>query len=39
MGYLDWEKLKVNFLGRFFPLEIKEEKVLEFINLRQGLYE
>ncbi|WMV29627.1 hypothetical protein MTR67_023012 [Solanum verrucosum] len=35
-GPLDWEKFKVAFLERFFPLEMREEKVLEFINLRQG---
>ncbi|WMV25576.1 hypothetical protein MTR67_018961 [Solanum verrucosum] len=35
-GPLDWEKFKVAFLDRLFPLEIMEAKVLEFINLRQG---
>jgi len=24
------------FLDRFFPLELREAKVLEFINLKQG---
>ncbi|XP_049365847.1 uncharacterized protein LOC125830718 [Solanum verrucosum] len=35
-GALDWEKLKVSFLDRFFPLEMIEVKVLKFINLHQG---
>jgi len=35
-GPLDWEKFKVAFLDRFFPFEMREAKVLEFINLRQG---
>ncbi|WMV29929.1 hypothetical protein MTR67_023314 [Solanum verrucosum] len=30
------EKFKVAFLDRFFPLEIRAAKVLEFINLHQG---
>lgn len=34
-GPLDWEKFKVAFLDRFFPLVIREAKVLEFINLCQ----
>jgi len=33
---LDLEKFKVDFLDRFFPLEMREAKVLEFINLHQG---
>ncbi|KAH0644892.1 hypothetical protein KY284_032776 [Solanum tuberosum] len=32
-GPLDWEKFKVAFLDRLFPLEMREAKVLEFINL------
>ncbi|WMV41875.1 hypothetical protein MTR67_035260 [Solanum verrucosum] len=35
-GPLEWEKFKSTFLDRFFPLEMRETKVLEFINLRQG---
>ncbi|WMV50223.1 hypothetical protein MTR67_043608 [Solanum verrucosum] len=35
-GPLDWEKFKASFHDRFFPLEMREAKVLEFINLRQG---
>ena len=34
-GPLDWEEFKVAFLDRFFPLELREAKVQEFINLRQ----
>jgi len=33
-GPLDWEKFKGDFLDCLFPLEMKEEKVLEFINLQ-----
>ncbi|WMV25523.1 hypothetical protein MTR67_018908 [Solanum verrucosum] len=36
VGPLDWEKFKVAFLDRFFPFEMREAKVLEFINLDQG---
>ncbi len=36
VGPLDWEKFKAAFLDRFFPFEMTEAKVLEFINLRQG---
>ena len=35
-GPHNWEKFKVAFFYRFFPLEIREDKVLKFINLRQG---
>lgn len=35
-GPLDWEKFKVAFLDGFFPLEMKEANLLEFINLLQG---
>ena len=34
-GPLTWEIFKTTFLDRFFPRELKEEKVVEFINLRQ----
>ena len=30
------ELFKTTFLGRFFPIEMKEAKVEEFINLKQG---
>ena len=33
---MTWEIFKVGFLDRFFPRNMKEEKVVEFINLRQG---
>ncbi|WMV14300.1 hypothetical protein MTR67_007685 [Solanum verrucosum] len=33
---IEWERLKSAFLDRFFPLELREPKVLEFINLSQG---
>ncbi|XP_049414714.1 uncharacterized protein LOC125877469 [Solanum stenotomum] len=35
-GPLDWEKFKSALLDRFFPVEMREAKGLEFINLRQG---
>ncbi|TMX04331.1 hypothetical protein EJD97_009754, partial [Solanum chilense] len=34
-GPVTWDILKVAFLDRFFPREIREEKVTEFINLCQ----
>ncbi|KAH0673709.1 hypothetical protein KY284_024796 [Solanum tuberosum] len=33
---VDWELFKSVFLDRFFPLELREQKMQEFINLRQG---
>ena len=36
---LDQKKLKDVFIDRFFPLEISEAKVLEFIKLHQKKYE
>ncbi|WMV58189.1 hypothetical protein MTR67_051574 [Solanum verrucosum] len=35
-GPIDWEKFKVVFLDRFFPVEMREANIFEFINLRQG---
>ena len=35
-GPLTWEIFKKAFLDRFFPREIREAKLLEFINLRLG---
>lgn len=35
-GPIVWEKFKVAFSNRFFPVEMTEAKVLEFINLHQG---
>ena len=31
-----WELFKTTFLERFFPREMREAKVEEFINLKQG---
>ena len=31
-----WEIFKKTFLNRFFPREMREAKVVEFINLYQG---
>ncbi|MDV3181220.1 MAG: hypothetical protein Q8830_03340 [Candidatus Phytoplasma australasiaticum] len=31
-----WEELKLAFLNRFFPLKLMEEKLVEFMNLKQG---
>ena len=31
-----WELSKIDFLERFFPMEMREAKVEEFINLKQG---
>ena len=33
---MTWEIFKVAFPDKFFPKDIREEKVTEFINLRQG---
>ena len=33
---VDWELFKKTFLEIFFPREIRETKVEEFINLKQG---
>ncbi|PHU30275.1 hypothetical protein BC332_02368 [Capsicum chinense] len=33
---IEWEEFDTVFQDRFFPLELREAKVLEFINLRQG---
>ena len=33
---VDWELFKKTFLEIFFPREIREAKVEEFINLKQG---
>ncbi|KAF3652469.1 putative uroporphyrinogen decarboxylase, chloroplastic-like [Capsicum annuum] len=32
---IEWKEFATTFLDRFFPLELREAKVLEFINLRQ----
>ena len=33
-GLVTWDILKKDFLDRFFPREMREAKVVEFINLR-----
>ena len=35
-GLVSWEIIKAAFLCRFFLRDMREEKVTEFINLRQG---
>ncbi|KAF3651429.1 hypothetical protein FXO37_18005 [Capsicum annuum] len=36
IGPIGWKEFDTAFLDRFFPQELREAKVLEFINLRQG---
>ncbi|MCF7184099.1 retrotransposon gag domain-containing protein, partial [Corynebacterium sp. MC-13] len=31
-----WEEFKAAFLNRFFPLELRKAKIMEFMNLKQG---
>ncbi|WMV46711.1 hypothetical protein MTR67_040096 [Solanum verrucosum] len=38
VGPLVWNKFKRVFLDSFFPLYMREAKVLEFINLRSTLF-
>lgn len=33
---MKWEEFATAFLNRFFPLELRESKLQEFINLKQG---
>lgn len=33
---MQWERFKNWFLDRFCPLEMREDKILEFINLSHG---
>ena len=35
-GPVTWDIFKVTFLYQFFPKDMREKKVVEFINLRQG---
>ncbi|WMV29770.1 hypothetical protein MTR67_023155 [Solanum verrucosum] len=35
-GPIEWERFKCVFLDRLFHLDMREAKVLEFINFRQG---
>ncbi|MCF7184035.1 retrotransposon gag domain-containing protein, partial [Corynebacterium sp. MC-13] len=32
-----WEEFKLTLLNRFFPLELRETKFVEFMNLKQGI--
>ena len=34
-GPVEWEEFKEYFLGKYFPCEIREVKVEEFINIKQ----
>ena len=33
VGFVDLEEFKEAFLHRFFPLELREKKMVEFMNL------
>lgn len=33
---IGWEDFKLTFLDCFFPLELREAKMREFMNLKQG---
>ena len=33
---IDWEEFKEALIDRFFPLERREKKMVEFMNLCQG---
>ncbi|KAH0705927.1 hypothetical protein KY285_010447 [Solanum tuberosum] len=35
-GPIEWEAFKLEFIDRFFPRELREAKLGEFINLKQG---
>ena len=35
-GLVDWEVFKATFLERFFLIELRERKLVEFMNLRHG---
>ena len=35
-GMVTWATFKKTFLDGFFPLELRERKMQEFINLHQG---
>ena len=35
-GQITWGAFKMDFLDRLFPLELRERKMQEFINLHQG---
>ena len=36
IGPLEWETFQSNFFDRFFPFEMREPKMVEFVNLGQG---
>ena len=36
VGPLEWETFKSAFLDSFFPRELREAKLGEFVNLKQG---
>ncbi|MDV3186358.1 MAG: retrotransposon gag domain-containing protein [Candidatus Phytoplasma australasiaticum] len=33
---IPWEEFKAAFLNLFFPIELREDKMMEFMNLKQG---
>ncbi|MDV3181182.1 MAG: hypothetical protein Q8830_03070 [Candidatus Phytoplasma australasiaticum] len=33
---IPWEKFKAAFLNRFFSIELRKVKMMEFMNLKQG---
>ena len=33
---MDWGVFKTTFIDRFFPLELREKELVEFMKLRQG---
>ena len=35
-GPVDWEVFRITFLDRFSPIEMRERKSVEFVNLHQG---
>ena len=35
-GPITWEEFKVAFLNHYFPMELREAKMREFLNLKQG---
>ena len=35
-GPIEWETFKLGFLNRLFPRELREDKLEDFINLKQG---
>ena len=36
VGPIEWDTFKSTFLDRIFPREMREPKLGEFINLKQG---